>query len=636
MTRRAERWEGLAIGGPAEVGPLRLNAPTLLESRSGPEAGDGSDPPSRSVRLVARGEAAAGRRRLALLQGSESIELDIAVDQPEIARGLGRPQEVGPRVQSIHWPIADGAWEELRKVSTDLVVLANARSLFAEGEPFVRAVQELRGRLGASPLLWAPRVALPHRLAMLVYLGVDVVDSTEALWRSAEGEFLTADLGVGRPEPSRSEGACPCPSCQGGTDVADGGHATWVLRAEFRRVRAALAEGRLRELVEARLGSEPLLAEMLRYADRDLADLLEARAPVTGDGVRAYTLRESLSRPEARRFRARFLERYSPPPSKSVLLLVPCSRTKPYRNSPSHRRILRALDGLPNRPRLHVVSVTSPLGLVPQELEDVPPARHYDIPVTGRWDEEERGFVTVALTHLLRHESYSSLLVHLDPEEYGFLRPAVEGRAGLTWTMTGDRTTSAPALDELRRAAEIALAPLPAVEGGPLSVVREELQAIAALQFGESSARALFSPPVRLHGRPWFQRVVDGAGKDLATWREERGLFHLTLPGGERLNREATLEVEIRPEVPLGGDVFAPGVGRADPRIRTGDAVRVVRAGALVAVGEAALPGPLMTGVSHGLAVRLRHRGVSRAGAAATDTALESEGDPTTGRSSSG
>ena len=38
--------------------------------------------------------------------------------------------------------------------------------------------------------------------------------------------------------------------------------------------------------------------------------------------------------------------------------------------------------------------VTSPLGLVPRDLEEVWPAGHYDIPVTGDWTRDEINRVT--------------------------------------------------------------------------------------------------------------------------------------------------------------------------------------------------------------------------------------------------
>ncbi|MGA7649584.1 MAG: PUA domain-containing protein, partial [Thermoplasmata archaeon] len=169
------------------------------------------------------------------------------------------------------------------------------------------------------------------------------------------------------------------------------------------------------------------------------------------------------------------------------------------------------------------------------------------------------------------------------------------------------RTTTNEAVAALRSAVERALVGETPVPGGPLSVVREELEALAGVQFGPDAARRLFVPPVRLSGRPWFQRVTDGRA-DLATWREERGLFHLTVPGARRLWPDPPLAVEVDLGVSLEGDLFVPGVRRADDRIRAGDAVVLVRDGRLAGVGEAALPGRLMTELVRGLAVRVRHR----------------------------
>src|SRR5208283_958345 len=162
-------------------------------------------------------------------------------------------------------------------------------------------------------------------------------------------------------------------------------------------------------------------------------------------------------------------------------VLLPCSKTKPYRSSRSHRRMAKAFEGLAAVARLHVVSVTSPLGLVPRELEDLPPARQYDIPVTGEWDEDERGAVSAALSHLLATGSYRSVLVHLDPEEYDFLAPGLAEAKDVAWTISDDRTTSASAIASLRQEAQRVLAPLEPVPGGPMAVVRQELEAVAAM-----------------------------------------------------------------------------------------------------------------------------------------------------------
>ncbi|HTT74107.1 MAG TPA: DUF5591 domain-containing protein [Thermoplasmata archaeon] len=616
MTRVLEALDGLALLGSARIGPLAVPTPGLLESRWPGSGGSGIS--------LGLDEAPSGSRRIVLDHGASHLELTVPIGAPEILGGDGSLVPIGDGAYLVRGPLPRASGASAAPGRPSLLVLANARALWAEGRPFVTAVGEIRRQFGAAPVVWAPRVALPHRVALLAYLGVDLVDTTEGLLEAARGVYLDPALGRLDPDAVRAEHPCACPGCTGGGPTALELHAEAACRAAVAEARVAGRAGRLRELAEARLPSEPALAELLRYADRDLADLLEERSPVADPRPRAYVIAEAHRRPEMVRFRARFLARYRPPPSKRVLLLVPCSKRKPYRVSRSHRRFAAALEGLAHRERLHVVSVSSPIGLVPRELEDVPPARQYDIPVTGDWTLDEQRTVREGLDHLLAHGAYRSAVVHLDPAEFGFLADRF-GSLPVRWTEATGSSTAPDALARLREAVAAALEAETPVAGGPLAVVREELAAVAAVQFGAEGARRLFRDPVRLLGRPWFQRVTDGHD-DLATLREERGLFQLTVAGARRFGVDPPLAVSIEPTLALSGDLFCPGVRGADPAIRAGDAVVLVRGGHLAGVGEAALPGPLMTQLGHGIAVRVRHR----VGAPSTDTPMTGDGSRST------
>lgn len=602
MTRIVQHADGLGLFGTAQVGPVPVRTPDVLWS----VAPGGPEPPGPLHLESGRVPSSPPRREVRWRSAEAVLSLDLPILAPEVSGQAPRSEWVGPSALYVHWPLHAAELATAPERAPELLILGNARALFASGAPFVSALRGLRERFGAEPVLWAPRVALPHRVAFLAYLGIDLVDSTEALWQVRQGRWLDRDLGVLDAEPPLA--GCGCSGClRGGAEKA-AGHALAQLEGARARASSAAALGRLRELVEAQLVAEPSLAELLRYTDRDLGEPLAQRQAVVGRGIRPYVLRESLRRPEVRRFRQRLIERYRPPPSKEVLLLVPCSRTKPYRASPSHRRLSTALEGLAHPERVHVVSVTSPLGLVPRELEDVYPARHYDIPVTGDWDEEERGAVTAALHHLVRVAGYRRAVAHLDPKEYDFIRAAWPAQLPVEWSCPDDRTGSPEAIAALRQGLERADGELTAVSGGPLTVVREGLREVAAMQFGRAAAEQLFASPARLMGRPWFQRLVDGQGTDLATWREERGLLQLTVAGAARFASPRPLEVEVQPDVALAGDLFVPGVARADPGISPGDAVVLAREGELLAVGEAALSGRLMKELRRGLAVRVRHR----------------------------
>jgi len=596
--RSFDRWEGLATAGRATCGSLGFDLPGVLAARPAGEAGPGP--------FVSAEPAPSGTRRIVLGDGRSRRTIELPILAPEIAPPGTGVVALADGVALLHAPLDRGALRELRASRPELLVLGNARALWNEGEPLVAAVRAIRTEVGAEPIVWAPRLALPHRLALLAYLGIDLTDTTEGELRASRGDFLDPALGPRAGDPAADRG-CDCAACTSEPAGSLVEHARLAYRRASREVDAAVRQERLRELVEARIAAEPASAEILRYADRDLAELLEARAPVTGGRSRTYVLAEALRRPEMRRFRDRLIERYRPPALKSVLLLVPCSRTKPYRRSPSHRRFASALEEVRGAERVHVVSVSSPIGVVPRELEDVPPARHYDIPVTGDWSAEEREVVVRGVRHLLEHGRYRRVVLHLDPVEYGFLDASVAA-SGLPVARSCEdgRTTAPAAIARLRTELRAALAKEEPVPGGPLAVVTQELRELASVQFGRDAAERLFRPPLRLMGRPWFQRLTDGRN-DLASVREERGLFHLTVAGALRLE-ETLAAVEADPSLSLEGDLFAPGVVRADPRIRAGDSVGLRQEGRLAAVGEAVVPGPVMGEVRRGVAVRVRHR----------------------------
>ena len=216
-------------------------------------------------------------------------------------------------------------------------------------------------------------------------------------------------------------------------------------------------------------------------------------------------------------YQERLLTRYRPPPSKRVLLVVPCSKTKPYRNSRSHRRFCSAIDDLRGVAGIHIVSVTSPLGAVPRELEDVPPARDYDIPVTGDWTKASGAEYARLSSACCSRELTSASSSTSTPTRTPSSGPAFPESLHPEWTMTDHRLTVPAALAALHEAASAALEGARPVRVGALAIVREELEAIAAFQFGAEAAARLFAPPVRLHGRPWFQRITDPNGTDLAT-----------------------------------------------------------------------------------------------------------------------
>lgn len=534
------------------------------------------------------------------------MDLSIGVSVPEISGVAGGTEVAGDRILAARWPLGPDDAQAL-KAPWDLVVWTNARACWTDSERFVRAALDVRGAIGPAPVLWAPRIALPGRLAFLHSLGIDLLDTTEGLMEAGRGSWLTAEAdGIPLPKEILDE-----ERTSRGQPEVQGAELPGLVEEEFIReeslVRRWARAGRLRELVEMRLVAEPRRGELLRYFDRLGYEAQAHHAPVTSRGIRPYTTKEALRRPEVERYRRRFLSHYGPPPSKTVLVLLPCSQTKPYANSPSHRRFVKALSEAPRSERFHTVSVTSPLGLVPRELECTPPARNYDIPVTGDWDQDEQGWVRSALRSLLSKGSYHDIVVHLPRREYAWLEADLPRDGRVVWTATEDSSLSSGALHALADAAR----KLPVTSGlpGPMSLVREGLQAMAGFQFSPEAAASLFQGDVRLGGRPWFQHLFGPGHTELGTWKEETGLWRLTVPGAERIKAQLSeASVEVRFGVDIKGDLFCPGVLSAGTALHIGDDAILVRNGEVLAVGEAALPGTWMSRLPRGLAVKVRHR----------------------------
>src|SRR5207244_4743976 len=89
---------------------------------------------------------------------------------------------------------------------------------------------------------------------------------------------------------------------------------------------------------------------------------------------------------------------------------------KPYSVRRSQRRFRQAIVVSKNPSAVHEVIVTSPLGLVPRELERFYPARAYDIPVTGDWSRDEAAIVSEDLAAFVEANRYDAIVAHLGAE----------------------------------------------------------------------------------------------------------------------------------------------------------------------------------------------------------------------------
>ncbi|MEK6987715.1 MAG: archaeosine synthase subunit alpha [Candidatus Thermoplasmatota archaeon] len=480
---------------------------------------------------------------------------------------------------------------DLRAVAAgELVFFANGPEYLRSPRAFVSTLVQAREILGPSKLLAVTGLAVPSNLAALVYAGVDLIDSSRVVLDSARGIFHTSDGAL--PEKEAERGACACPACEAGQDLR--AHNERALYREMLLVRNHLAHGRLRELVERRLANDPWNTAVVRHFDLRHFDAVEAYTPVAGGEMLAYS-HESLTRPEILRFRRRIRERYSKPSSARVLLLLPCSARKPYSRSRSHRRFRDAILASRNPSAVHEVIVTSPLGVIPRELERFYPPRAYDIPVTGDWSRDEATMVSEDLRAFVGANRYDTVVAHLGAEA-AIVKEALPD-AILT---AKDRPTSVESIASLTIALSAVTVSVDRVPRGERFA--EEMSNIARFQFGEAGLGLVRAASFR--GRFPNVRVIRDCTQ--VAMHTDRGMLSITLAGGEVLSKEDAYWVEIEDFLPKG-NVFAIGVADAAREIRPGDEVVVRHGGEVRAVGTARLGWREMVDLQRGEAVHVRH-----------------------------
>lgn len=477
-------------------------------------------------------------------------------------------------------------------VLSDFVFPGAPSEMMLDSGKFVDHVASVKGGPDLLRPVYCTTMGMPHRLAFLVHCGFDLFDSIPSIMASEVGSYLTT---TGRLAYDRlRELPCSCPACTSGRrgkpELLEHNYAT--AQNELKLVKHAVSEGKLRELVESRVRADPWLVQNLRLLDIHHYPLQEMHAPVKGAPFHACS-KESLQRPDVARWRKRLEERYSRPRGASVLLLIPCSARKPYSTSRTHKRFRDAIAASGRTDQVHEVIVTSPLGLVPRELELFYPAQDYDIPVTGHWDRDEKRMAEEMVSWLVSGQKYDLVISHLGDE-----REPVNSVLGDFIDTSAGNPGSAESLMRLMEALRDSV---PERQVPDRSV--DNMRSICRFQFGE--AGEALCEDAHITGR-WPNLKIMKERTQLGMLTGERGMISLTLEGARVLAKENAYCVEIDDFKPKG-NLFAIGVEGADPEIRIGDDVAIVCRGDLRAVGVARMCAAEMSIAERGEAVHIRH-----------------------------
>ncbi|MHC1600184.1 MAG: archaeosine synthase subunit alpha [Candidatus Methanospirareceae archaeon] len=552
-----------------------------------------------------------------LSSGEEGIEVINAEDSNfsdlfreelhDIPRGAVLLPEVHPLFTKVQ--------EAIPQLKVDCYVLSFASAMLNSPREFVRRIIDARNAIPPDVALWAPAIATAENAALLFYMGVDVIDDTNAVISGYQGIYQVEEGAVSLRD--LEDLPCNCTVCSSSTidelrekdskEKLLAKHNTLLLEKELKKVKAHIRAGSLREYVELKVRSSPFCTAVLRILDLEEEAYFEKRTPVARNhGMMANTM-ESLKRIEVKRFASRVQERYEPP-KRQVLLLLPCSARKPYSLSPSHAKFREAIAQYSGR--IHEIILTSPLGVVPRELEVTYPAAFYDIPITGYWDAEECTWVSSCLRAYLERNArnYEQIVAHLSGP-YKELCSHVADKLRMDVEYTCEESEEAISKEALNRL-KYHIAEL-CDDKKRLSGFEKKasmFRAMADYQFGIGAGSKLVSRKegerMKITGKfPAYKLSVNG--DVLARIVPEYGLLTLTVKGALRIKQFlSSYTVHIGDFMPTGS-ILAPGVVDANEQIRVNDEV-IFTGKKAFGVGRAKMSGWEMVESRRGVAIDVR------------------------------
>ncbi len=458
----------------------------------------------------------------------------------------------------------------------------------------------------------------PMVFALTTALGCDLYDSASYA-KYAKSDRLIFSYGTRKLE-DLAEIPCFCPICvdysanelkkleKKDRQKLISKHNLYVCLYEIKRVKQAIREGKLWELMESRCRAHPNLFQAFLKL-KNYKEIIEKYDPLIKPSALFFFSSESLNRPEIYRYSKRLKNRYLPPKSARILILLSKIGEKQYSKiyTPLIDSLSRKLgDRIAN---IHFAFV-SIFGIIPIELENIFPVLQSLAP--AELDMDVLNYIEQMILEYLSDKNYDSIIFFQVNHSLDELILKLKKKI-LNLLILSD-------LDSLKKT----LAQLTIKFKG--DVIDQEitcLRKIADYQFGKDAGIALFpdNQSIRFEKSKSTGKIKKIFCNEnyLLTLRPDNGYFSLGIYGAKVLLKHfespklrVIVDDEASKFVSRGKDVFAKFILQADKEIRPKEEVIVVNQNdELLGVGKAVLNGEEMLVFNRGVAVNLR-KGVEK------------------------
>ena len=294
----------------------------------------------------------------------------------------------------------------------------------------LRVIFKIKRELDNNLVLMVSGRIIPKFYPILIYLGVDLIDSSYLLYLSAKNFYDTIEYLL--PIHKIKYFPCPCTICKKNLKHLQTSKYTSEMTEQLtlhniisaytymNKIKLYMRMEDFRGFIEKSSYDDMNIISTLKVLDNQYFNILKYETPLTqiNKVVNCHSAL-SYNRSDFHGFREKCIERFTPESWTKLIIILPCSAKKPYSESRSHQKFHGVLRKYRDSPDFQEIILTSPLGAIPRQLEDIYPVNSYDISVTGEWDNEEITIASNMLISLLeKFDENIPILCHLKDSGY--------------------------------------------------------------------------------------------------------------------------------------------------------------------------------------------------------------------------
>ncbi len=466
------------------------------------------------------------------------------------------------------------------------VKILNFSDLFEYKRNFRKVLQvifETRKEVDQNLLFMVSGKVLPKSYPMLIYLGFDLIDSSYMLYLSSENFYDTIENLL--PIYKMQYFPCSCCACKGKLKKLASDkfskekveqlalHNLITAKNQMYKIKQYLKTEDYRNFVEKSSMNDTNLMSMLKLVDHQYFEDMKLQTPIMQEIKPIVSIGpSSYYRPDFQEYREEIIKKFEPEPWTKLIILFPCSAKKPYSESKSHKKFLDVLHKFKEFPDFQEFIITSPLGVIPRQLENIYPVNSYDISVTGEWDAEEMLIAQEMLAKIIMmYNSEIPIICHLPKEAYHEIVNNVMSTLPnkVYFSEVDNSVTSYNSLKSLENLLikckdKFNTSDLPKKSQYHKSWIRKFVK-ILDYQFGKGIGIALFSNEVKVYPNKDKTHInirdVDSK-KIIGVFIKKSGQLELTIYGSNKIKDliKNTHFIVFDGETISGNTLFRPGV----------------------------------------------------------------------------